>query len=137
MPIIRFVLQRRLIRGLVLVETLIRNFVACCAALLVYCVVDAKVPHGWAEWLLIPALYLAVLWANRNLFRSETGGWAAWAKRAFVSALLFPIYAFTIKMMHIWLAFAIWGRLYGGLILFLCVFAAAVYHVLQGKARSN
>ena len=98
-------------------STPVRNVAACCAALVTYCIFDylyvrcgVSTPEG-AGWLLIPVLYLTILWANRNIFRSETGGLADWVGRASVSALLFPVYALIIVTLGVWFHLAIGGRL--------------------------
>jgi hypothetical protein len=84
-------------------STPVRNVLVCCAFLLVLCLLRyLDTWHGWNVALLLPfpalpglflsTFYLAIIWANRNLFRSEAGGFADWVMRAIVSAVLVPVY---------------------------------------------
>ena len=99
-------------------STPVRNLLVCCAFLLILCLFRyLETWYGWAykswafAWLLLSTFYVAVIWANRNLFRSETGGLADWLKRAIVSALITPVYGVIIIILAALFTVAIGGGL--------------------------
>ena len=95
----------------------LRNLLACCAFLILGCISDyfyvrcGQPTSEWFIWILFSALYLAILWANKNLFGPGVTGFAIWAARVFVSALLLPVYAYIILILFALFHFAIGGRL--------------------------
>lgn len=99
-------------------STPVRNLLTCCAFLLILCLFRyLETWHGWAyksfafAWLFLSTFYVAVIWANRNLFRSETGGLADWVMRAIVSAVLLPFYFLIVVVLAALFNVAIGGGL--------------------------
>jgi hypothetical protein len=91
------------IAGRIVSKALVRNILVFPWAITTHCVLDYLYwgchmsAIGQYDALLFYApLYFAIVWANWNLFGNKGSPFSKWLGRVFVSALLFPLYAFII-----------------------------------------
>ena len=100
-----------------IVSTPVRNIVVCLGAIPIDGLLDYLYHNchvsviGQYNPLFWPVLYLAILWANWNLFGNETGCWLKWLGRILVSAMLLPIYAFIVIIAGLCVFAALGGRI--------------------------
>jgi hypothetical protein len=102
--------------GFKIASTPLRNILVCGVFLLVLCLFRyMETWHGWAytsmtfACVFLATFYLAVVWANRNLFRSKLGGVADWVIRGMVSAVILPFYIVLVAFLAALFSVAIGG----------------------------
>ncbi len=82
-----------------LLSAAVRNIMALFAALLGFRLLEFHCVWsviGRYVVLVFAALYVAILWANWNLFGSDSWSAERWAGCILVSVLLFPLYVFIV-----------------------------------------
>ena len=96
---------------------ILRNAVVWTASLLAYCVMDYfYVRHGpttveWAELAFLPTFLSAMLWANKDLFRSNSNGLERWLRIGAVTLCIVLFSGYILITLGIWFHLSIGGRL--------------------------